>query len=294
MANAARPVVEWITPLDAAWLQDPETPSSLVQRVCEGFRIALWRPAPNAQPEAWLAATLQRGGVAFFDPPAAKGELLASQASALLDFARQGFSRNARVTQLLLPIESKAEAQGALDAGFQHAADLLLLGRQFRLEELLPPSPDLEFRPAGEELAQVLNDTYVGTLDCPVLSGKRPLADVLDGYAATGASGRSLWRTVFAADEPVGCILVAAHTKMELAELVYMGLVPSARGRKWGDFLLQEAERLALGAGLDRMVIGVDAANHPARKVYEGSGYARWDQKRVYLAFPEPSGGAAP
>jgi mycothiol synthase len=70
---------------------------------------------------------------------------------------------------------------------------------------------------------------------------------------------------------------------MEIAELVYMGLIPPARGMGIGGHLLMEAERLTLASGHSKMVIGVDAANAPARKHYEGAGYLVWERKRVFL-----------
>ncbi len=286
------PLVDWMTQEDAAWLQSASAPNTLVERVCDGFRVAVWRPTRSAPPRAWLAGTLQNGGVGFFDPPAALTEISENQAESLLKFMVEQFAPTAAMVQLMLPsgspaTENTATESAALSSGFQFGANLLLVGRECSEAELEPIEPPLAFKPSGDELPSVLQQTYSGTLDCPLLSGKRPISEVIEGYASTGTSQKSLWRTLFLNDVPLGCVLVAAHPKLEITELVYMGLIPQARGKNLGLRLLIEAERLTLETGNRRMVIGVDGANEPARRIYEESGYAIWEQKRVFLWFPQ-------
>lgn len=287
------PIVEWLTPDDAAWLQGNSAPSTLVERVCEGFRVAVFRSTSGAAPTAWLAGTLQRGGVGFFDPPAATTQISEIQAQLLLRFMVDHFANSAGMIQLMLPTGAPSTEKAALDSDFQFGADLLLLGRECSEAELEPIEPPLSFGPCEEELPAVLQQTYVETLDCPMLSGKRPISEVIEGYAATGATQKALWRTLYLNDVPLGCVLVSAHPKLDISELVYMGLIPQARGKGLGMRLLIEAERLTLENGLRRMVIGVDGANLPARTIYEASGYAIWEQKRVFLWFPKSIGGDA-
>lgn len=281
------PFVRWIRPEDAAWLQNPATPGMLTERVCEGFRVAFYCLTPESPPSAWLAGTLQPGGVGFLDPPGAVGEISLEQATALLKFFKDRFAPQSGLIQLMLPSEPGVLEAAATGAGFEFGAKLLLLGRSIAPEEIEPLDPTTHFLPSAEELSEVLQKTYEGTLDCPVLSGKRPIAEVIEGYAATGASGRKYWRTLLYEGAPVGCVLVALHEKLELSELVYMGLLPRARGNGIGGHLLMEAERLTLSAGVARMVIGVDAANRPARAIYEAAGYLPWEEKQVYLSFGE-------
>jgi ribosomal protein S18 acetylase RimI-like enzyme len=281
------PTIGWMSPSDAAWLQSA-APNSLVERVCDGFRVAVWRLRRGAEPAAWLAATLQSGGVSFFDPPGSVEDLSSAQATSLLKFMVEQFCAQANLIQLMLPIGGEVTERAAIATGFQFGANLLLLGRSCSAAELGPVADPLRFEPCGRELELVLQRTYEGTLDCPLLTCKRPLEEVVRGYEATGSTGRTHWRTLFRNGEPAGCVLVAGHSKLAIAELVYMGLAPEARGKGLGGELLMEAERLTLECGFSQLVIGVDGANAPARRLYEAAGYAVWEEKRVFLWFPPP------
>jgi ribosomal protein S18 acetylase RimI-like enzyme len=282
-ANLSTSVVDWITPDDSAWLQSADAPPGLVDRICEGFRVAVWRPAPSAPPSAWQASTLQQGEVGFLDPPGALSGITRDQATALLKFSKDAFAPSAGLIQLMLPADDDVLESSARAAGLDFVANLLLLGRSCAQQEIEPLDPALHFAACGLELPHVIENTYEGTLDCPMLTGKRATSDVIKGYAATGSTGKTYWRTLFASQNPIGCVLVATHPKLEIAELVYMGLVPPARGLGIGGHLLMEAERLTLASGLSKLVIGVDAANAPARKHYEDAGYLVWERKRVFL-----------
>lgn len=287
MSNAsAGPFVQWLQPSDLGWLANPAVPVDLSERLREGFRIAVWKPSPAVPPQAWLAATVQAGGVGFVDAPGALEPLTLLQAQELLSFLVAEFAANVSLMQLMLSQGSNVVEAAAKACGFQFGASLLLLGRACDPPEIEPLGPHWRFKSCGEELKQVLLETYEGTQDCPILSGKRPLGVVIEGYEATGSSGRKYWKTLYSKDEPVGCVLVAIHQKLEIAELVYMGLIPSARGNGLGKVLLAEAERMTLQQGLQQLVIGVDGANAPARRIYENAGYGVWEQKQVYLWFP--------
>jgi ribosomal protein S18 acetylase RimI-like enzyme len=81
----------------------------------------------------------------------------------------------------------------------------------------------------------------------------------------------------------VGCLLLADHPLQNQWELVYMGIVPEARGMRLGLAVTRHAQRLAHGAGRERLVLAVDAANAPALELYRRAGFLAWDQRRVFL-----------
>ena len=78
---------------------------------------------------------------------------------------------------------------------------------------------DLEFR---SRLAAILQQTYQGSLDCPVLDRARDLNDVLDGYAARGDGGTAGWflieRKRFAGP-PLGEEIAIRQAKIKAAEV---------------------------------------------------------------------------
>jgi ribosomal protein S18 acetylase RimI-like enzyme len=76
---------------------------------------------------------------------------------------------------------------------------------------------------------------------------------------------------------------LADHPQEENWELVYMGLVPSARGNGWGREVVRHAQWLTRQAGRPRLVLAVDAANHPAVAMYTCAGFRAWGRRRVYL-----------
>ena len=100
----------------------------------------------------------------------------------------------------------------------------------------------------GERLADVIQRTYEGTLDCTALDGARDMDDVIDGYKATGVFRRQNWMFVRHGGADVGVLLLADHPAARQWELMYMGLVPEYRGSGWGRQIAHYAQWLARGA----------------------------------------------
>jgi ribosomal protein S18 acetylase RimI-like enzyme len=78
---------------------------------------------------------------------------------------------------------------------------------------------------------------------------------------------------------------LADHPAARHVELVYMGLIPPARGRGWGRQIVLQAQQMANRLDRDRIVLAVDAANEPARAIYSAAGFKAWDQRSVFLRF---------
>jgi ribosomal protein S18 acetylase RimI-like enzyme len=62
-----------------------------------------------------------------------------------------------------------------------------------------------------------------------------------------------------------------------------MGLIPEARGRCRGIDVTRHALWLTAQAGRPQIVLGVDAANEPAIRMYKRAGFTQWDRQRVLL-----------
>ncbi|MCG8648958.1 MAG: GNAT family N-acetyltransferase, partial [Pirellulales bacterium] len=132
-----------------------------------------------------------------------------------------------------------------------------------------------------EDFTELVEQTYQGTLDCPALANFRTAEQTLDGYQQAAVFDPRLWFRVIdrhgASTRPIGCVILASHnpptTSGGVVELVYMGLVSEVRGEGRGRLVLRRAIEVALKQGAERMVMAVDQANQPARKIYLDSGF---------------------
>jgi ribosomal protein S18 acetylase RimI-like enzyme len=88
------------------------------------------------------------------------------------------------------------------------------------------------------------------------------------------------------AGKDVGVLLLADHPQGRHWELMYMALVPEARGRGWGRQITHYAQWLARGANVERVLVAVDVANTPAVKMYRDCGFEVWDRRAVFVRLP--------
>jgi ribosomal protein S18 acetylase RimI-like enzyme len=192
-----------------------------------------------------------------------------------------------RMVQALLPTDVGVDAESLLAAGLRHVSDLLYLVSLADDFPANPPCPELQFESYSPALharfAQLVDATYENTLDCPAVSGVRNIDDVLQGYRATGQFDPQRWFIVRHQGEEIGCLILTAYPEHAIWELIYMGLLPAARGRGWGLEIVRHAQWLAAQAACQRLVLGVDAANEPALRTYAAAGFQSWDRTSVYV-----------
>jgi GNAT superfamily N-acetyltransferase len=180
-------------------------------------------------------------------------------------------------------------------AGFPMFAELRYLFAEARVSQ--PISGDeptsAEFRGfryvpyAGEQssrLGRLIEQTYVDSRDCPGLDGVRAMGDVLAGYRAQGRYSPDEWYFIHEtkSDQDIGVLVLAEHPEACNWELVYMGLTPAMRGRGKGCELVEFALDRVARRGGERLVVAVDAANHPALATYFRCGFVEWDRRIVY------------
>ncbi len=136
---------------------------------------------------------------------------------------------------------------------------------------------------AGEfqRFADLVQTTYSQTLDCPQISAYRTAAQTLCGYQSSSSFDSKLWFTVLDdREKPIGCVILANHQPAPssdrdaspIIEIVYMGLIPEARGTGRGKTLVQHAFAIARSTGADRIILAVDQNNAPARAIYDLAG----------------------
>ncbi len=205
------------------------------------------------------------------------------------------------LVQAMLESPDDPFAADLLAIGFTQLADLLYLmravprnagtGEKIPNDELLQEkaaekaplqlvSPALDDREVFERL---LLASYEQTLDCPALDGLRDIADTIAGYLAVGSYDPSLWFIAHWQGEPAGVLLLSPYPESSQWELTYMGVAPPFRGHGIGRLMLAEVERRAQIAGIEQVVLAVDASNHPAQRSYDAAGYLQWSRRTAYM-----------
>jgi ribosomal protein S18 acetylase RimI-like enzyme len=233
----------------------------------------------------------QPGSTAILWPPRMTADAdpltasrLACAAAAALDAA------GIRMIQVLLSDHNAPIVPILESAGFARLSELLYLSWEAAAPPV-SPAATLEFEPfhdsQRDRLVALIEKTYEATQDCAALNGKRPMDEVLDGYRATGTFRPENWLIVRSAGQDVGALLLADHCAANHWELLYMGLVPNARGHHFGCDIVRHAQLLAQAAGVERIVLAVDAENLPAIKMYNKTGFTVWDRRTVFVRCVE-------
>jgi mycothiol synthase len=210
----------------------------------------------------------------------------------LLNALRQ---RQVQVVQALVADAQGAEARLLTAAGLKHVAELEYL---VSLTGTFPSAPpvreDLLLEPYAPQqharLAQLVERTYEGSLDCRAAEGMRAIDDVLADYRGTKAVEAGRWliarerdRDSGAPGNAVGCLIMADDPTHKQSELMYIGVTPEARGRGLGLSLVRHAQWMTGVAGRTRLVLAVDAANDPAMAMYTAAGFISWERRSVFL-----------
>lgn len=192
------------------------------------------------------------------------------------------------MVQALFENADDPRAEALARAGFEKIAELDYLGRTIPGAPTRAAETVLNFEPFSQQhharLKRLLQQTYVGSLDCPGLDALRDLEDMLAGYRATGRYDPQHWLIASDLDgQDVGVVLVSEHPDADQAELIYMGVAHEARGRGLGARLVDQAVRVSQAMGVEHLMAAVDRANVPARRVYERAAFSRWAQRQVYV-----------
>jgi len=181
-------------------------------------------------------------------------------------------------------------------AGFLHAGNLAYMElelagrRRHKAAKPTPWPPGIEVRAVQDphttdhqHLLSVLDGSYIDTLDCPELCGLRETEDVLASHIATGDFDPSLWMLAFEDGTPVGCSLVSLIPENGSAELVYIGMTPSGRGRGLGRALLEHAIAELHQRRVERLVCAVDQRNEPAVGLYKSLDFQVFSSRSAWV-----------
>ncbi len=199
--------------------------------------------------------------------------------------------RGIDLAQALIDPSDELEEAMFIAGGFRRLAQLDYLERPVPRFGTIP-SPEL---PADvgiapwdgdkPELVELLERTYVDTLDCPGLAGLRETTDILAGHLASGTREPNWWHVLRIDGVPSGVLLFNRGSDRQSIELVYLGLAPAARGRGLGRTLLTFGLAALDGDSARAVVLAVDRANQPAVRLYRRAGF-RHSVRRTAMVRP--------
>ncbi len=238
-----------------------------------------------------VLAVRRPGGAAFLWPPIVRdgdGISVASVSRELLEtIGRRMDNQQIVFTQCLL---DPADAQGGavLDrGGVPRITELILLSRSLERSTAEPPAAVLSAECYATELKsrfeRIVERTYLGTLDCPMLAQNRTGEESLESHRATGRFDPEAWRIYRYQENDVGVLLLAEHPDRNTWEVAYLGVVREERGRGFGRAILQDGLRLAARSGSSDIEIAVDAGNAPALRLYRSLGFVELKRFAVHL-----------
>jgi ribosomal protein S18 acetylase RimI-like enzyme len=213
-----------------------------------------------------------------------RSELLAQVAS---DLCHQSLGKGVEMVQAILPANETDPwtiriSQAFQRAGMTHAARLLQLeccdvplkhdGSPLALD-FFP----LQFHPFTEmpwdRWCQLVEETYVATLDVPILNGVRSVEQTLQGYAVGNGLEASLpWWSVHVEGAAIGCLILTPLPGFD-CELTYLGLIPSARGHRYSPEIMDFVSRWMVEHHKSRIILAVDSKNAPALHLYSSFGF---------------------
>lgn len=206
---------------------------------------------------------------------------------------RQLVAGGAHLCQTLLSKDQDDASAQLIAAGYHHPADLLYMTcERQHFPKIAPSFDDFHLRPfqptKAAELAALMDETYIGTQDCPSLNGLRNTLDVVTGYQHVGEFQPDRWLILESTRQDsmrqsAGCLLLARHAAHQTMELIYVGVTPTFRQQGLGRKLTQQAQWLAAQDQCERLVLAVDAANEPAIAMYSAAGFWAWEKRAIWV-----------
>lgn len=240
----------------------------------------------------------QSDGVALVWPPVVSCGAVDEQAveDLLMDeVCRRIDSAESRLGQCLLAPDHHVEKELLGRHGFEQAADMFFLACTLSDVKLpskktavdrLKVSIETYSPETADRFAQIVEATYVDSLDCPYLTGFRTGSEAIASHKLSGVFDPSRWALYSIDGRDAGVILLNDHPDQEAVELVYLGVVPEARGRGLGRRMLHQGLTESARRGQNAMFLAVDCENHFANALYGESGFVELARRRVMLRHP--------
>jgi len=216
----------------------------------------------------------------------------------LREAARQLDQAQAWIGQSLLELGQSRERAALSRNGFAHLTDLTFFERSVGQAFNLPDNEQAQssdkmktcltyvpYRRArnGRRFANVIEQTYRGSLDCPEMNGLRSARQSLRSHESAGRFSPDMWRLYHRGGDDVGVLLMVDRPEQRAWEVIYLGVVETARRQGIAKAVLRDALQAARDAGVERLLIVVDARNLPAVRLYESLSFTVYDVRAAHV-----------
>lgn len=242
---------------------------------CRGqIRGVAWaRPRPGRQIAVWPPV------LAIGEPERTRTAIIAALDRYLLTWKGQVALASIR------PADYEAIA-GFSSCSYRYITDLARMSYRLSAQRASCRTRHLRFAryhsTDAERMQTLIDRTLHESLDCAAMRGIRRIEDVFSGMAMTPA-GPSFWHFVRHGDQDIGCALLSWCEGSSSCDLVYLGLVPEARGHGWGSELIGRTQEIACSTGAERLFLCCDVNNPPALKIYRSAGFREVDRWSVFV-----------
>jgi ribosomal protein S18 acetylase RimI-like enzyme len=194
--------------------------------------------------------------------------------------------RGVKVCQSFATVAELPEMAALQRTGFRHATQLVSMRRVVDAErDKLASENQLDgmlYHPDfREQFTNTLLATHKKTLDCPELNAIRTPEEIVASF--TLPEGVSPWLFLARLDgEAVG--ISQLEPGEGILTLMYLGVVPAARGRGIGAALLRQVLGDAAGNKFAAVELSVDGRNEPALRLYRRNGFVETARSEVFIA----------
>jgi ribosomal protein S18 acetylase RimI-like enzyme len=266
----------------------------LLARERDSFAVFAARDDAGRVRGAVLAQALPGALGVAWPPRAERSDAEDSLVAAACNWLR---GRGVKVCQAFPTADELPDAAALERNGFRRVTQLVSMRREVDADQdrtawhaetpvMFAPYRRREVAPFGT----VLLATYEGSLDCPELTGTRTTDDILAGYLRDDvlpptADWYLAWRKTEAPkpEDVLGVVILDAGPVPGTTEIAYLGLVPAARGKGYGDELVRFAIHSAAADKALAMTVSVDSRNEPALRLYRRHGFAEVERREVFL-----------
>jgi len=257
---------------------------------------AFWQPLPGRVAVVWqpqLSADWHLPDGEHKIEPQNDASIYMSAISAIFaEVNRHIRPHRVRVSQILLENDEETIVRQTLEGcSYQRLAELKYLIAERQIFPREDPAIELQFVPYTEtdpaEFAALVERTYIGTLDCPLLDGVRAMDDVFESYRHGSDHDPEIWFRIQHQGEDIGVLIMTEYKSAGQMELIYMGVVQEHRGEGFGVLIAKYAQWVARTRSFAQLITAVDQSNGPAIKMYAIAGYNPWDRRVAYIhVFP--------
>ncbi len=212
--------------------------------------------------------------------------------AALEAVKRASWERSILLLEMLLQQEQTDLSQAVRASGFRCLTRLMYMVRPTATQ--IPPAVarqrSLEWTTYADErvalYVEAIERSYAQSLDCPELTGRRSVPDVLSGHRAAGPFDPTLWSVAAENGEPVAVLLQSLHQRGDTVEIVYMGVAQTVRGTGVADAVMIRALEAARRVCATSLALAVDHRNTPARRLYQRWGFTCFSSRDAWIVTP--------